>query len=103
MLRRGFLGLLCWTCVLASSLVLIPAGTAFAQSYKVLRRIPVGGEGGWDYVRVDPDAQRIYLSRGTHMMVVDEASGKVDRKSTRLNSSHRCISYAVFCLKKKKK
>src|SRR5437762_4760658 len=25
---------------------------------------------------------------------------KIDRKSTRLNSSHRCISYAVFCLKK---
>src|SRR5437763_13060724 len=36
-----------------------------------------------------------------------EAGGEVagrqrDRKSTRLNSSHRCISYAVFCLKKKK-
>src|SRR5437763_12669209 len=32
------------------------------------------------------------------------ASGAIegDRKSTRLNSSHRCISYAVFCLKKKK-
>src|SRR5437764_7892993 len=29
--------------------------------------------------------------------------GRPDRKSTRLNSSHRCISYAVFCLKKKKK
>src|ERR1017187_10784116 len=28
---------------------------------------------------------------------------RVDRKSTRLNSSHRCISYAVFCLKKKTK
>src|SRR5437879_3393844 len=27
--------------------------------------------------------------------------GNLDRKSTRLNSSHRCISYAVFCLKKK--
>src|SRR5437879_12534736 len=27
--------------------------------------------------------------------------GSKDRKSTRLNSSHRCISYAVFCLKKK--
>src|SRR5437879_11368282 len=26
--------------------------------------------------------------------------GHIDRKSTRLNSSHRCISYAVFCLKK---
>src|SRR5437762_9099494 len=30
-------------------------------------------------------------------------SSQEDRKSTRLNSSHRCISYAVFCLKKKKK
>src|SRR5437763_5440430 len=29
-------------------------------------------------------------------------SSRGDRKSTRLNSSHRCISYAVFCLKKKK-
>ena len=29
------------------------------------------------------------------------AASAVDRKSTRLNSSHRCISYAVFCLKKK--
>src|SRR5437763_11352862 len=29
-------------------------------------------------------------------------SDKLDRKSTRLNSSHRCISYAVFCLKKNK-
>src|SRR5258708_27192862 len=28
--------------------------------------------------------------------------GKIDRKSTRLNSSHQIISYAVFCLKKKK-
>src|SRR5437762_9994369 len=32
-----------------------------------------------------------------------EMAGELDRKSTRLNSSHRCISYAVFCLKKKKK
>src|SRR5437762_11388147 len=30
------------------------------------------------------------------------AGADPDRKSTRLNSSHRCISYAVFCLKKKK-
>src|SRR5437763_8858383 len=30
------------------------------------------------------------------------SASEADRKSTRLNSSHRCISYAVFCLKKKK-
>src|SRR5437764_9608819 len=34
---------------------------------------------------------------------VEPRAGARDRKSTRLNSSHRCISYAVFCLKKKKK
>src|SRR5258708_24359882 len=33
---------------------------------------------------------------------VSGAPGKPDRKSTRLNSSHQIISYAVFCLKKKK-
>src|SRR5207247_3752860 len=33
---------------------------------------------------------------------VDAASTRIDRKSTRLNSSHEWISYAVFCLKKKK-
>src|SRR5260221_13390479 len=32
-----------------------------------------------------------------------EVAAKLDRKSTRLNSSHTVISYAVFCLKKKKK
>src|SRR5437764_9894443 len=36
--------------------------------------------------------------KGTRMLAEAE-----DRKSTRLNSSHRCISYAVFCLKKKKR
>src|SRR5437762_9639448 len=44
---------------------------------------------------------------GTYRLLRRVASGGMgtvlDRKSTRLNSSHRCISYAVFCLKKKKK
>src|SRR5207244_8937919 len=31
-----------------------------------------------------------------------DVHGRLDRKSTRLNSSHQIISYAVFCLKKKK-
>src|SRR5437762_9188909 len=38
-----------------------------------------------------------------HELAADKAAKArpIDRKSTRLNSSHRCISYAVFCLKKK--
>src|SRR5438034_1819635 len=38
----------------------------------------------------------------THGLVAPAARGRRDRKSTRLNSSHTVISYAVFCLKKKK-
>src|SRR5438034_10890404 len=34
--------------------------------------------------------------------LLEHARGDIDRKSTRLNSSHTVISYAVFCLKKKK-
>src|SRR5947207_7146837 len=44
------------------------------------------------------DPGRPHLARGDRMGQLEE-----DRKSTRLNSSHTVISYAVFCLKKKKK
>src|SRR5437762_11441158 len=37
----------------------------------------------------------------TASAIAIETATRIDRKSTRLNSSHRCISYAVFCLKKK--
>src|SRR3712207_7967940 len=43
---------------------------------------------------------RTTLDRRRHLAALHE---RVDRKSTRLNSSHANISYAVFCLKKKKK
>src|SRR5437762_8210614 len=42
-------------------------------------------------------------TRDTRLGLVDRRRlSHLDRKSTRLNSSHRCISYAVFCLKTKK-
>jgi len=44
-----------------------PAGSG----YHVIKTIPVGGDGGWDYVYVDSDARRVYVSRGTHVVVVD--------------------------------
>src|SRR5207253_10263986 len=43
------------------------------------------------------------LRRATAGRAVTKLRGQSDRKSTRLNSSHVAISYAVFCLKKKKK
>jgi DNA-binding beta-propeller fold protein YncE len=81
MLNRRFLGSFCWACLLASTLLLISATGAYAapdgSGFKVVRRMPIGGDGGWDYLTVDPDSHRIYISRGTHVMIVDETSGKV--------------------------
>src|SRR5256885_4479277 len=45
---------------------------------------------------------RVHRFLGEHRHVGRELAQRVDRKSTRLNSSHLVISYAVFCLKKKK-
>src|SRR3712207_9003457 len=53
-----------------------------------------------------PDAMGVYrlTERGRAFLEGDaEVMREIDRKSTRLNSSHANISYAVFCLKKKKK
>lgn len=48
-----------------------------AASYHVRRRIAVGGEGGWDYVTVDAPANRLFVSRGSHAMVIDLARDSV--------------------------
>lgn len=42
-----------------------------ASGYKVIKTIPIGGEGFWDYVYVDSDARRVYISHGTHTVVMD--------------------------------
>src|SRR5687768_18208845 len=49
-----------------------------------------------------PDAQRFYYIVTAPLIGGGESGVSEDRKSTRLNSSHGYISYAVFCLKKKK-
>jgi DNA-binding beta-propeller fold protein YncE len=70
--------LLCWVCILTSCVLVLAPAPGYAQTnYKVLRHVTVGGDGAWDYLKVDPDMKRIYLSRGTHMMIVDETTLKV--------------------------
>src|SRR3712207_7652940 len=54
-------------------------------------------------IRKDPEAVAETITNNMRKLIVDEYATNPDRKSTRLNSSHANISYAVFCLKKKKK
>jgi DNA-binding beta-propeller fold protein YncE len=54
-----------------------PAAAPPVPELKVLKSIPGGGEGGWDYVTADQEGKRAYVSRGTHFMVFDVEQGKV--------------------------
>src|SRR5258707_4996812 len=84
-----------------------PRSTLFP--YTTLFRSPVGSQ---DLQRVRHAPGHPAIDVGEHIAVLElearvpgrapQAPGRRDRKSTRLNSSHANISYAVFCLKKKK-
>src|SRR5713226_4962552 len=59
--------------VLLASLVL----AAGSSGYHVAKKTVLGGDGGWDYLTVDSKARRLYISRGTHVMVVDADTAAV--------------------------
>ena len=63
--------------------VIVAAGAASAQTYKV-EKFNIGGDGQFDYLTADPATGRVFVSRSTHIMVVDGATGKVlgDLKDT---------------------
>jgi DNA-binding beta-propeller fold protein YncE len=49
---------------------------AAGSGYHLVNTYKLGGEGGWDYLTLDPDSRHLFISRGTHVMVVDADSGK---------------------------
>ena len=61
--------------VISVSLAAVALAAA-GPGYHVMKTYKVGGEGGWDYLTADADARRVYISRGTHVMVIDADSGK---------------------------
>jgi YVTN family beta-propeller protein len=73
--------------LLAMSLA-IGALALAAEGFKVLSSIKIGGTGGWDYVAVDANADRVYASHGTVVEVVDTKAGKVVGQITQLHGVH---------------
>jgi DNA-binding beta-propeller fold protein YncE len=63
------------TCALSLSLAAM-AMAAAGPGYHVKNTYKLGGEGGWDYLIADGSAHRVYISRGTHVIVLDTESGK---------------------------
>ncbi|MGA9545000.1 MAG: YncE family protein [Candidatus Sulfotelmatobacter sp.] len=59
------------------ALIITPAALAAAgPGYKVVTTYNVGGDGGWDYLIADAAGRRLYISRATHVIVLDLDSGK---------------------------
>lgn len=58
--------------LLFTSLLPVQAQT----DWQVKRTLSAGGQGGWDYLTVDPQTHRLYVPRSTHTMVIDSESGK---------------------------
>lgn len=85
-LRFAIVGL----CLVFQTIILSHAmGTSPGPSgYHITRKTVLGGEGGWDYLTVDSKARRIYLSRGTHVMVVDADSAAVIGDIPNTNGVH---------------
>ena len=74
-------------CLLAAAFLL--AIPAFAQkSYKVADRVKLGGEGGWDYLTFDHAGNRLFITRGNHVMVVDAKTLKPSGDITDLSGTH---------------
>ena len=57
--------------VVAGALSWAASPTPGASGYKVIKTVPVAGEGGWDYITVDSAARRLYVSHATHVVVFD--------------------------------
>src|SRR5580693_7952434 len=60
-------------------LVMLTVTMAMAAEpgYHLVNTYPLGGDGGWDYLTLDSSARRLYISRATHVIVMDADSGKV--------------------------
>ncbi|HKW56121.1 MAG TPA: hypothetical protein VJN42_02075 [Candidatus Acidoferrum sp.] len=68
--------------LLCSAFLLLNGPAAVAQAsgasgYHLVKKFKLGGPGGWDYLEVDPSNHHLFISRGTHVMVVDPEDGKV--------------------------
>src|SRR5947208_11003714 len=85
---------------------LFPYTTLFRSRIQEMQQLQASRQGGNQSQKAElhafhrrRDLYNSLLQVGSNLSFVDA----IDRKSTRLNSSHQIISYAVFCLKKKKK
>jgi len=88
-----------WICrglLLATGAMLattMTATVAFAAegSFHVENSWQIGGDGGWDYIAIDPQTNLLYITRGAHVQVIDRESGKQVADITGLHGTHGVV------------
>src|SRR5690625_5850556 len=91
-----------------SAITKTAASTSFVSTYEEVTRVRIEDPGRFARLAAARKRRTVADTDGTMMIIAADhpargalGVGSRDRKSTRLNSSHVAISYAVFCLKKK--
>jgi hypothetical protein len=69
--------------VFAASLV-----SQSSSTYRITHTYPLGGDGSWDYVVLDPPHHRLFIARQNRVMVVDEDNGKLLGEVSGINGAH---------------
>ncbi len=80
-----------WRSSLVATALLLSLGVSSARAqgpYRVLTQWKIGGDGGWDYLAVDPMAHRLYVTHGPRVEVIDTDTGKPMGAITGLQGTH---------------
>jgi DNA-binding beta-propeller fold protein YncE len=66
-------------------------GLAATSGYHILKTVTLGGDGGFDYLNLDPASGHLFITRGDHVMVVDVDAGKLLTDITGLSGVHGTV------------
>ena len=81
---RKYCGLACWIV----SLALAASALAATGGYHLIKKIPIAGDAGWDYVAADTEGRRLFVSHGTEIVVLDLDSGAIVGKIAGGDDTH---------------
>ncbi|MGC2638715.1 MAG: YncE family protein [Acidobacteriaceae bacterium] len=82
-----------FSAIALSALTAFPALLQAQGPFQVQHEWKLGGDGGWDYLSVDPHSKLLYITRGTHVMVVDTSQGKQVADISGLHGIH-CVVFS---------
>ena len=85
---RKYLPLVVVCLVAVPSFAMLAADASASPGYHFLKEIPVGGDGGWDYLTADEKARRLYVTHATKIVVVDIDAEKVAGEITNTPGVH---------------